>query len=124
MATTTGGVLIVDDEFLIQELWSISIECMGLNVCGRAATAEHAIKLATELRPDLVLMDMRLQGDGDGVDAAIAINAAVGAKIIFVTGSRETTTLERIKTDHPAAVLFKPVADSQLRTVVRSILAN
>lgn len=102
----------------------MSMEFMGLNVCGRAATAEHAIKLATALRPDLVRMDMRLQGDGDGVDAAIAIHEAVGSKIIFVTGSREAVTLNRIKTDHPAAVLFKPVADSQLRIVVKSILAN
>lgn len=122
MTNLTGGVLIVDDEFLIQELWAISIEHMGLRVCGRASTAEHAIELARQLRPELVLMDMRLQGEQDGVDAAIAINADVGSKIIFVTGSRET--LNRIKTDHPAAVLFKPVADSQLRTVVRSILAN
>jgi len=63
-------------------------------------------------------MDMRLRGERDGVDAALAIHERVGSKLIFVTGSREPATLDRIGLDHPAAVLFKPVSDRQLRTAI------
>jgi CheY-like chemotaxis protein len=118
----TDSVLIVDDEFLIQELLSMTIEQMGLQVCGRAATADDAIELAAEHRPSLVLMDMRLQGVKDGVDAAIVIHNSIGSKIIYITGSREPKTIERIKTGHPTALLFKPVSDGQLRKAVEMVL--
>jgi DNA-binding NarL/FixJ family response regulator len=65
-------------------------------------------------------MDVRLQGEGDGVDAALAIHEHVGSKVIFVTGSREPATLERISLHHPSAVLFKPVSGRQLRTAIEA----
>jgi DNA-binding NarL/FixJ family response regulator len=123
MTNKTDSVLIVDDEFLIQELFSMAMEDMGLNVCGKAATAEQAIDLAKEHRPSIILMDMRLQGHNDGVDAARAIKA-MGAKIIFITGSREPTTIDRINSGHPSAILFKPVTDRELRRTVEDVLAR
>lgn len=111
-------VLIVDDEFLIVMGLSMQVEDMGREVCGAAASADEAIELAQKYRPSIVLMDMRLQGDKDGVDAAQVIHATVGSKIIFVTGSREPATMARIQLGHPAAVLFKPVSDRQLRLAI------
>jgi DNA-binding NarL/FixJ family response regulator len=116
-------VLIVDDEYLIAEGLSLQIEDMGMTVCATAATAEDAIALTREHRPALVLMDMRLRGQKDGVDAALAIHEDVGSKVIFITGSREPATIERIALDHPAGVLFKPVSDRQLRAAVEAALA-
>jgi CheY-like chemotaxis protein len=118
----TDSVLIVDDEFLVQELFTMAIENMGLHVCATATTADEAIELAVRHR--LVLMDMRLQGQKDGVDAAIAIHAAIEAKIIYITGSREPKTMDRIRTDHPDAILFKPVSESQLRKAVQDVLCR
>jgi DNA-binding NarL/FixJ family response regulator len=63
-------------------------------------------------------MDMRLSGPKDGVDAALAIHDKVGSKVIFITGSREPATIERIYRDHPFAVLFKPVSNRELNRVV------
>jgi DNA-binding NarL/FixJ family response regulator len=117
-----ASVLIVDDEFLIQELWTIVVEDMGLDVCGRAATADDAIELARRHRPSVVLMDMRLDGEKDGVDAAVAIQSAMASKVIFVTGSHEEKTILRIKTSRPAAILFKPVSDRQIRQVIEAAL--
>jgi two-component system, response regulator PdtaR len=123
MSALEDCVLVVDDEFLIAETLSIQIRDMGLTVCGTAATAAEAIALAKANRPRLVLMDMRLKGADDGVDAALAIHELVGSKVIFITASREPATLERIRTDHPAAILYKPLFGRQLRTVVREVLA-
>ena len=66
---------------------------------------------------------MRLRGEKDGVDAALAIYGTVGSKVIFITGSREPATMARIHSDHPAAVLFKPLSDRQLRNTIEDVLA-
>lgn len=117
-------VLIVDDEFIIAQTLSLYVEDMGLEVCGTAASAEQAIDLAVACNPFIVLMDMRLQGERDGVDASKAIHARVGSKVIFITGSREPATLARIQDDHPAAVLFKPVSEGQLAVEIRRLLRD
>lgn len=124
MSDLNACVLIVEDEFLIAEGLRLQVEDMGLTVCAVAATAEDAITQAQAHRPYLVLMDMRLRGLRDGVDAALAINATVGSKMIFVTGSREPATMERIQMDHPSAVLFKPVSDRQLQATINGVLAG
>ena len=116
------SVLVVDDEFIIAELWTIHVENMGLEVCGTAATADAAVALAREHRPAIVLMDMRLRGEKDGVDAALEIHASVGSKVIFITGSNEPRTRERIQQDHPEAVLIKPVTERQLRAATADAL--
>lgn len=123
MKTLGDTVLVVDDEFLIAQGLSMQVEDMGLVVCGTAATADAAVAMAQLHRPAVVLMDMRLLGDKDGVDAALAIYETVGSKVIFVTGSREPATIERINLDHPAGVLFKPVSDQQLRTAIETAMA-
>ena len=116
------SVLVVDDEVLIADLWCSQIDSMGFEVCGVAATAEAAIALAQEYRPALVLMDMRLRGEKDGVDAALAIHESVGSKVIFITGSKEPETMARIELDHATAVLLKPISDRQLQNAVRGAL--
>ncbi|CAN7448007.1 response regulator [Phenylobacterium sp. LjRoot225] len=117
-------VLVVEDEFLIAQGLCLQVEDIGLAVCGTAATADDAVAAALAHRPMFVLMDVRLQGLEDGVDAALAIHDQVGSKVIFLTGSREPATLNRIGLDHPAGVLFKPVSDRQLRTAIEAAGAS
>ena len=115
-------VLVVDDEQLIALGLTVTLRDMGLRVCGMAATAAKAVELALEHRPSLVLMDVRLRGQADGVDAAIEIHRTVGAPVIFITGSREPETVERIRQDHPAGVLFKPILPIHLKAEIDKVL--
>lgn len=124
MSTLNRSILVVDDEAIIAELWSAYVEAMGIEVCGVAATTADAIRLAHDHRPMVVLMDMRLRGDGDGVDAALAIHESVGSKVIFITGSQDPATIARINLDHPAAVLLKPVHQRLLTETVRSVIGE
>jgi CheY-like chemotaxis protein len=124
MNSLEGTVLIVEDEFVIRELFRLQVEELGLTVCGCASTAADAIALAKKHQPGVVLMDMRLRGAPDGVDAALVIHESVGSKVIFITGSREPETLARIGTDHPAKVLFKPLSPNQLQNALREALAR
>ena len=121
--TSINCALVVEDEFIIAEGLRVQLEDMGIAVCGIAATAGDAIDLAVAHTPGLVLMDMRLKGEGDGVDAALAIHAHVGSKVIFITGSREQATIDRIALDHAAATLFKPVSPFQLRRTIEQVVA-
>jgi DNA-binding NarL/FixJ family response regulator len=120
MSDLNDHILIVEDEFMIAQLLTLYVEDMGRTVCGAAATAEKAIALAQELRPCIVLMDFRLDGAKDGVDAALAIHETVGSKVIFITGSSEPSTAARISLDHASAVLIKPVTERQLKSAIEA----
>jgi CheY-like chemotaxis protein len=124
MSALAGCLLVVDDEFIIAQALKAQVEDLGMEVCGTAASAEDAIVLAVRHRPSIVLMDMRLQGEQDGVEAALMIHALVGSKMIFVTGSREPATMARIQLDHPSAVLFKPISDRQLRGSIAAAMGS
>jgi DNA-binding NarL/FixJ family response regulator len=117
-------VLVVDDEILIAELWCMILEDMEIEVCGVAKTAASAIALANRFRPKVVLMDVRLEGQADGVDAAISILETVGSKVIFITGSRDSLTIARIQAVRPARVLFKPLGTGQLQDAVAAVLQD
>jgi CheY-like chemotaxis protein len=67
-------------------------------------------------------MDVRLKGTEDGVDAAIEIHQRQQTPIIFITGSREQETIDRIHRDHPSGLLIKPILPKQLRTAVEKVL--
>lgn len=118
MTSLRKSVLIVEDEFLIAIGLSSQVEDMGLVVCATADTADGAVALAKEHRPAVILMDVRLRGVRDGVDAALEIHHHLGSKVIFITGSREQATIERISQDHPFAILFKPVSERQLQGTI------
>jgi CheY-like chemotaxis protein len=124
MSALRDHILIVDDEFMIAELLTIYVEDIGRVVCATAATADEAIALAQEHRPGIVLMDMRLKGVRDGVDAALAIHDTVGSKVIFITGSSEPSTIARIYLDHPSSVLTKPVSERLLREAIDKATAS
>ena len=111
-------ILIVEDERMIAEYFRIIVEHLGYPVCGIAGTADEAVRLAREEDPDIVFMDVRLDGEKDGVDAANEICAHKPVPTVFITASREPATIDRINTDHPTAILIKPVLQDQLRDVL------
>jgi two-component system, response regulator PdtaR len=120
----SNRTLVVDDEFLISDLFSMQLESMGIEVCGTAASAAEAIAAAKQHHPRLVLMDVRLKGPVDGVEAAAAIHRTVGSQILYITGSREPEVQQRIAQIHPAPILFTPVRFDQLKKAVMEALGQ
>lgn len=102
-------VLIVEDDLLIAEYFKIIVEQLGYEACGLAHSADEAVALARREEPALIFMDVRLAGERDGVEAGREIHAFMPVPIIYVTASREPQTTRRIKEDHAAEVLTKPV---------------
>lgn len=122
MPAREGCVLVVDDEVLIAMSLSQMLQDMGLPVCGTAATAKRAIELVDAHKPILVLMDVRLKGTEDGVHAALEIHRRHGTPVIFITGSREQETIDRIHQDHPAGLLIKPILPTHLKAEIERVL--
>jgi two-component system, response regulator PdtaR len=119
--TERPTALVVEDDYLIGLMFSDMLEQLGFDVCGTAPSAAEAVELATRFRPDVVWMDVRLRGPVDGVAAAKAMHQNVDTRIIFITGSQEPETVDRISRVDPAAVLFKPVLFGDLRSAIRTV---
>lgn len=114
--TEKRRAVIVEDEILIAEYLADYCEEFGVSVADMADNADDAIRVIREARPDIVLMDVRLVEQGDGVEVAKAAYKDQNTlKIIYITGSNEPPTIARIKSDHPYQILIKPISPDDLR---------
>ncbi len=103
-------VLILEDEVLITYFLEEACALAGWAVVATAATAQAGLDGLRAHAPKAALLDVRLGGERDGVHVALEIRKEQpGLKIIFVTGSSEPDTIERMKTVDPSAILIKPV---------------
>jgi DNA-binding NarL/FixJ family response regulator len=110
-----------DDYFVAMEIESTLIE-MGCDVVGILATAEDAIDCATRERPDLVLMDIRLAGSLDGIEAATEIYHRIGIRSLFVTAHSDPDTRRRGEAANPLGWAAKPFTSRQLSMSVNAAL--
>jgi len=116
-------VLLVENELIIAADLRNKLTRLGHEVVGIAITGEEAVGMAEELRPDLVLMDIQLEGGMRGTECARTIQERTGAPIIFLTAF--SGTLIRDATDiHPGICLSKPFSRVQLETALDTVLGK
>jgi CheY-like chemotaxis protein len=113
-----GKILLVEDEAINAMLLKRNMELLGYQICGPAATGEAAIQIAADEHPDVVLMDIRLAGKMDGIDAAREIISINPVPIIFLTGYMGQENLSRMKDIHPVANLVKPISPDDILPVL------
>ncbi|MBN2873973.1 MAG: EAL domain-containing protein [Spirochaetales bacterium] len=111
-------VLIVEDEKIIAIDLQRRLERFGYSVVGMAGEGDEAVKLALELEPDIILMDIMLAGEMDGVAAARAIKAVKDIPFIFLTAYTDEKTLERAKEVQPYGYILKPFKERELYTTI------
>jgi CheY-like chemotaxis protein len=119
---TYGTILVVEDDIIIATLLQNRLTKLGYSVADISATGEDAIQKAAELRPNLVLMDIRLKGEIDGIGAAEAIHETESIPVVYLTSHSDEDTLERAKKTQPAGYIIKPFTDDQLRTTIEIAL--
>lgn len=107
-------ILVVEDEALIARDVQNTLRDLGYDVPAIAASGPVAIARADELRPDLILMDIRLQGEMDGIEAAREIRARLDIPVIFVTAYADANTLQRAKLSEPYGYVLKPFDEREL----------
>jgi CheY-like chemotaxis protein len=108
-------VLIVEDEFFISLHTKDLLQALGHAVVGIAVSANQAVKLAESEQPDVVLMDIRLNGDRDGIEAADEIYTRLGIPSIFVSANSDPRTRQRAAALKPLGFLEKPLTAERLQ---------
>lgn len=110
-----GKILIVEDEASIALIIKSQLLSLGHEVCGIAASGEKALAQAEAMKPDLVLMDIRLAGCLDGIQVAALLRQRLGIPVIYLTAHADEATLERAKQTDPYGFLLKPFHKNDLR---------
>ena len=124
-ATEEPRVLIVEDELLVAwHLESLARE-QHLEVCGLVPDGDGAIEQAIDLDVDLILMDIRLAGKMDGIEAARRIRAQRDTPIIFITAHGDAATRAQIEQVLPGTpVLAKPITADSLKGAIASVMKS
>jgi hypothetical protein len=120
----TARILIVEDEALNALYIASALEACGHAVFGIAATAEEALSLAADEAPDLVVMDITLRGEIDGVAAARALKERLDIPIVYVTAHSDRPTMQRAQSTDPAGYLLKPFTARQLQLTIEEALSQ
>ena len=115
-------ILIVEDESIIAKDLSRLLDEEGYEVVGISDTGEGAVKLALETAPDLVLVDIRLKGTMDGIEAADKIKKLQGSAIVYLTAHSDRALFDRAKQTGPERYLCKPVSSIELTRTVELVL--
>ncbi|HEX3018694.1 MAG TPA: response regulator [Chitinispirillaceae bacterium] len=119
------SVLVVDDEAAIMMALVLRMKAGGFSVCGVASTKDESVELATREKPDFILMDIRLIGQFDGIEAAreiMAVNKDV--RIIFISGYSDGEVFRKAMDLKPLAYLVKPVNVVDVLSIMRQCIEN
>lgn len=115
-------IFVVEDDALSAIVLNDLLEMWGYAVCGMAQTASAAVAEVDRLRPDLVLMDIRLADNVDGIEAAREIRRRFGVRSVFVTAHTDRATVARVQETEPLGFLPKPYLPEQLRLTLLQAL--
>lgn len=115
-------ILVVEDESIVALDIERGLKRIGYGIAGIVDNGRDAIRLAGETRPDLVLMDIQIKGDMDGIDTAQEIHRRFNIPVIFLTAYSDEATLQRAKLTEPFGYLLKPFEETELRTAIEVVL--
>ena len=114
-------LLVEDDSIIVMELED-RLYTLGYAVCTATAYGEEAIDKAAELGPDLVLMDIRLKGAMDGIEAAAEIRERYDIPVVYLTAYADNNTLQRAQITEPYSYIIKPFEDRELHIAIEMAL--
>ncbi len=115
-------ILIVEDEAIIAMEIENQVQGLGYEVTSIVDTGEKAIKKAEEDKPDLILMDIRIKGEMDGIEAAEEIRNRFGIPVIFSTAYLDEERIERAKITMPFGYVLKPIQERDLKVTIEMAL--
>lgn len=113
-------ILVVEDERIVARDLQVRLSNLGYQLTGTAASKPEALASAQQDRPDVVLMDIRLNGAPDGIDAARELRAAFNLPIIYLTGHSDSATLSQARTTEPFGYILKPFENRELVAAIET----
>jgi CheY-like chemotaxis protein len=108
-------ILVVEDEGILAMGLKRKLERLGYEITGLASTGPEAIEMASFNRPDLVLMDIVLRGDMDGIETAKELTRRYNTALIYITAYSDDDILKRVMSTEPYAYIVKPLRESELK---------
>jgi DNA-binding NarL/FixJ family response regulator len=118
------SVLIVEDEIIIAMEAETELQSRGFNVIGSVPSSEQAVDAAVMYRPNVILMDIHIQGSRDGIESSLEIFNTYKPVIIFISAYDDDETREKIGTVQPNYFLPKPIVYDELMSVIRESVSN
>jgi DNA-binding NarL/FixJ family response regulator len=123
-AAGPARILVVEDDFLVAMQVETALAEAGFALAGIAVSAEEAVELAASQRPAVVVMDIRLAGKRDGIDAALELFQDHGIRCIFATAHHDQDARRRAKPATPLGWLQKPYTMASLIRMIRQALRD
>jgi DNA-binding Lrp family transcriptional regulator/CheY-like chemotaxis protein len=117
-----ANILIVEDEGIVAQDIKATLENMGYGVVGIASTGKDAIEKASQTNPDLVLMDIKLKGDMDGIEATKKISDQTKIPVVFLTAYANEEILEKAKSSKAFGYIVKPFEENNLNSTIQMAL--
>ena len=111
-------ILIVEDENIVAKDIENTLKRMGYTVTGIASSGEEALKKVTNKQPDLVLMDIKLKGNMDGIEAAKQLRSNFNIPVVFLTSYSDEETLQRAKATEPYGFILKPFSEDDIHSTI------
>ena len=115
-------ILIVEDNMIIAANISMQLTNLGYDVVGIVAKGEEAVSIARESKIDILLLDIQLRGDINGIDAARIIRKFCEISIVFLTANGDTATFEQAKETGPSAFITKPFNKLNLQRTIALVV--
>ena len=115
---TKANVLVVEDEFIVSKDIQSSLKKLGYNVVGAAPSGEKALELLEANQPDIVLMDIMLKGEMNGIETAEIVRNQYSIPVIYLTAYADEATLSKAKVTEPYGYILKPFKEIDLHTSI------
>lgn len=121
MKQPVKNILIVEDEAIIGMALAADLEDMGYVINGIAGSGEEAVELIKQQTPDLLLLDIKLQGSIDGIETLRRIRQIASPRVVIISGNSEERTLKRVQDIEVNGFIVKPVNLQDLQQLMESI---
>jgi signal transduction histidine kinase len=115
-------ILVVEDERIVALHLQVMLQGLGYEVVANVANGEQALQTIEEMLPDLVLMDVHLEGEIDGIATAARIPSSYHIPVVYLTAYSEEATLERARATKPYGYLLKPFSERELHATIQMVL--
>jgi len=118
------NILIVEDENIIAMDIRFMLENLGYKISGVVSSGEDSIKKAYKMLPDLILMDIKIKGNIDGVSAANQIYKSLRIPVVYLTAYLDNSTMDRVKKTMHFGFISKPFGEKELHNIIEETLAH
>ena len=115
-------VLIVEDESIIAMETESVLTGLGYEIVAIVDTGEKAIEVTEQQKPDIILMDIRIKGEIDGIDTAEIIRSKFEIPVVFLTAHLDEERLEKVKLTMPFGYILKPIKERDLKVTLEMAL--